>query len=448
MKCRDIYPDLVAAYGRFDELALSEWRVLLTDFQACMQLGDTQLKRFIPTELEDYEDEESYELDLDVQLTEFVLPIFTWRAVRLGCHVARFMSALAATFAERGDLWLQWRKDEIQGSVSASVRATSPEQFLLALLARNLLLIRSWTAEDEGILWLPADEDLTSISGVVQVDSSHDLDEWAEVLGKPPQDLHLRGLLCLAYYAAVAQLGEIEPAWSVPAPSRESQEQLDRMEGMLRAIQDSQAEALERQDAMIAQLERMVLYMKSTDRHACEESLRAELPNIYENLTAKARNLALASEQIYRTPGFAAPGTIVHGLATAFELQLQHSVISLLFDHLKYRKAENLRPLPEWDDAEQRGKPLWSPPQRADKCTLGTMKLILRHPHPAIEEFFAQFGLNRIDIQATIESVSNQRNPAAHGDCFDIGTAEAIRADWFHWNKRPGGIFSVFFRNE
>jgi hypothetical protein len=53
-----------------------------------------------------------------------------------------------------------------------------------------------------------------------------------------------------------------------------------------------------------------------------------------------------------------------------------------------------------------------------------------------------------MDIQAAIESVSNHRNPAAHGDCFDISTAEAIRADWFYWNKRPGGIFSVFFRNE
>jgi hypothetical protein len=175
--------------------------------------------------------------------------------------------------------------------------------------------------------------------------------------------------------------------------------------------------------------------------------LLTELPGVYGKLTAEVRSLLLASEQMYRTPGFAAPGQIVLGLATAFELQLKHSVISGLFDHLKYREVEKLRPLPEWTDAEQRDKPLWSPRARADGCTLGAMRLILRHSHPAIGEFFGQFGQDRADIQRAIKSVNDRRNPAAHGSCFDIGTAEAIRADWFHWGERPGGIFSVFFRN-
>jgi hypothetical protein len=177
------------------------------------------------------------------------------------------------------------------------------------------------------------------------------------------------------------------------------------------------------------------------------QTLTAELPGVYERLSETARNLFLASEQIYRTPGFATPGNIIHGLATAFELQLQHSVMAGLFDHLKYRKVETLRPLPGWKDAEQRDKPLWSPSAKADKCTLGAMRLLLRYPHSAIAEFFVQFGLDLADIQAAVESVYSHRNPAAHGDCFDIGTAEAIRGDWFHWNKRPGGIFSVLFRN-
>jgi hypothetical protein len=76
------------------------------------------------------------------------------------------------------------------------------------------------------------------------------------------------------------------------------------------------------------------------------------------------------------------------------------------------------------------------------------MRLILRHPHPAIGEFFVQFGLNLTDIQDATESVYDHRNPATHGQRFDIGTAEAIRADWFHWHHRPGGIFSVLFRTE
>ena len=232
------------------------------------------------------------------------------------------MSAFAATFAERGDLWLKWRKGEIECTVSVSVRTTGREQFLLALLARNLLLARSWPFEDEGLLWMPADEDLVSVPGVVHVDSSQDLEEWDEILGKPPQDLHPEGILCLAHYAAVAQFGEVESAPSEPATGRESREQWDLMLAGVRALENSRAEALERQDAIINHLERMWLSMNRTARDACEESLMAELSGGYEKLMQKAQNFLLASEQSFRTPDFAAPGNIVYRLATAFELQL------------------------------------------------------------------------------------------------------------------------------
>ena len=71
---------------------------------------------------------------------------------------------------------------------------------------RNLLLVRDWPAEDEGLLWMPADEDLRSVPEIMQVDRSRDLDGWVEVLGEPPRDLNLRGILYLAYCAAVEQL--------------------------------------------------------------------------------------------------------------------------------------------------------------------------------------------------------------------------------------------------
>jgi hypothetical protein len=190
----------------------------------------------------------------------------------------------------------------------------------------------------------------------------------------------------------------------------------------------------------------MVLNMKSTDRYACEESLLAELPGVYEKLAPEARNLCLASEQVYRIPGFAAPGTIVHGLATAFELQMRHSVVIGLFAHLKNQEVKKLQPLAEWTDVIQ-NKPLWSTNERAEMCTLGTMRLILKHTHPAIEEFFLQFGLDRRAISGALDSVYKHRNTAAHGGRFDIGTAEAVRTDWLGWDQRPGGVFSVFFRD-
>ncbi len=273
LRCRGLYPDLAAGFERFDEVARTQWFVLVKQLQASMELGDEQLRRFMLTEPEDYEKPEHYEIDLEMELSESIRPICAWRAVRLGCHLGRFMAAFAATFTEPGDLWLRWWKGEIEEPVSLSVREIGRERFLLALLARNLLLVRSWAAEDGGVLWMPADEDFISVPGILQVESSRDLDEWEELLGKPPQDLHLEGILYLAHCAAVSQLAEVESASTEPALFWESREQFDRIEGMLRAIQNSQAEALEQQEAIIGQLERMVLYMKSTDRHACEESL-------------------------------------------------------------------------------------------------------------------------------------------------------------------------------
>ena len=79
---------------------------------------------------------------------------------------------------------------------------------------------------------------------------------------------------------------------------------------------------------------------------------------------------------------------------------------------------------------------------------LGEMNLILNHPNPAVGEFFAQFGLSISDIRDATKLVLKHRNPATHGADFDIGTAQEIRAQWFRCNQRPGGVFSVFFRNE
>lgn len=224
--------------------------------------------------------------------------------------------------------------------------------------------------------------------------------------------------------------------------------QLDRIEEILESIQRSQSELSQRQDAVIDELMRVAAHMEATDRHACEQSLRSRLPNIRGKLTPAVRSFLLASWQMHRTPGFAAPGKLIDGLATAFERQLVHSVISLLFDHLRRRKAKDLWPMPDWQDAEQRGRPLWSTTSKAEKCTLGSARLVLRHPDSAVGEFFDQFGFDRAAIQGAIEPVYKHRNPAAHGSCFDTGTADAIRTDWFSWHGRVGGIYSVFFRNE
>jgi len=96
------------------------------------------------------------------------------------------MSAFAGTFSEGGDLWLKWRKGESQGPIPTSIQAIDRQFFLLGLLARNLLLVCSWPSEDEGVLWVPSDEDLISVPGLVHLDRTRTvIDEWEEVLGQP-----------------------------------------------------------------------------------------------------------------------------------------------------------------------------------------------------------------------------------------------------------------------
>jgi len=189
------------------------------------------------------------------------------------------------------------------------------------------------------------------------------------------------------------------------------------------------------QNALISQQERIVAHMDSTDRHACEEQLRAELHGVYGKLEPQARRLLLAAEQIYRVPGFAAPAQIVHLLSTAFEIQVWCSVISPL---LAFQDSKDEKP----------SKPVSLSHDRPKKFTLGGMKQRLRGSEPAIDEFFDLACLNRADIREALATVLGPRNEAAHGRPIDVGTAEAIRNDWLHWGGKSGGIFAVLFRPE
>lgn len=397
---------------------------------------------------EDYFSPEDYEMELGQHLADSIRPICVWRAVRIGWQVGRFIMAYARTFDEKGDIWLMWRRGEVPGAVSDWVRRIERGLFIFLLAARNLLLVRPLSGEDDGVLWVPADEGLASVSGILQIEATDDLVQWRELLGDPPGDVNLMGLLYLANLAAVAQLGEFEISPTRPGFARESQDQLNRMEEMLKTLQGSQDEALQRQDAVVDELMRMAEHMEHTDRHTCEESVLSQLPAVWGKLTPEVRSLMLASEQMHRVPGFAAPGKFIDGFATAFECQLKHTIMSHLFAHLKSSNVRELRPLPEWRDAEERNRPLWGPKERADMCGLGAARLILRHTEPAVEEFFERFGFDRATIQRAVEAVYKHRNTAVHGGSFDPGIASAIRADWLSWEGRAGGVFSVFFRDQ
>ncbi len=75
------------------------------------------------------------------------------------------------------------------------------------------------------------------------------------------------------------------------------------------------------------------------------------------------------------------------------------------------------------------------------------MERLLRHSEPAIDELLAFLRLNRTEVHGALTKVQ-PRNDAAHGRSIDIGTAEAIRADWLKWGGLPGGIFGAILKGD
>lgn len=323
--------------------------------------------------------------------------------------------------------------------------SNSRQTFISGLVARNLLLVRSWPSEDEGVLWVPTDGDLDSVPGLVRTDVTSGMEEWEEVLGEPPKDLNLLGILYLARVAAIAEVEAFEAGSDEPGAVQAAQDRSNRKEETFRAIMSAHSESREREDALIAQMERVVAGMTSSDRYCCEAALLEELGGVYSRLKPEGRSQLLAAEQIYRTQGFAAPGMTVHAIATAFEIQMRQSLLPELFAYLKFKGVRKLPPLPEWTGADRRSP--WEIGMKADHYALGKMLWVLRHTHPAIGEFFALCGLDRPGVLEALEEVGARRNVPAHGRPVDIGTTTTIRGDWFHWGGRPGGIFSVLFRN-
>lgn len=175
--------------------------------------------------------------------------------------------------------------------------------------------------------------------------------------------------------------------------------------------------------------------MRSTNRFACEESLSAKLGGYYERLCPQARSPLLQCEQIYRIADPQDPSSMVFQCCKAFECQMR----VLLRDLDGYLRHHGLS-THALDQIWRRRDP--------GRTTLGDAGRILGHDEAKIGEFFELAGLDRRLIREALEEVRQHRNDAAHPGEMSPGTARALLDDWFKWRGLPGGIFSVFFRNE
>lgn len=394
--CRARHPEVGEAMREFDGRAVQDLSSLLGSFGTTLLFVD--------------------ELDsVEPHFREFL----AWRAATLGCQVGRFMAALADSFPDQDSLWLKWRQGDLPGEVSDFVRKMDDKQFELALCANNLASVFSTCpCVEDGVLWLPADENLTSVPGVLQVDRcgpeewreicdrcDYFQSEWPEFLEPPPADINTLALLSMAWQAGVREPHKLERATC----------DVDEAQG--RSVFE---ELQYGQNAMIAQLEAMVETIKSTNVAACEESLKAKLPRVYMGLVPESLDHLLLCEQLSRLPSIAVPGAMLWAAATAWEIQFENSEETAGL--LKFGHTEG-----SWNSLYK----------RVDR--------LLRKPDIDTLKYLGDKGLDSAVILKACREVSRHRNPAAHGSKYGLGSARAILDRWYQWEGKPGGIFSVFF---
>mgnify|MGYP001580373906 CR=1 FL=1 len=410
-ECRSNYPAIVEAYRQFDQERLQTWVRLLEAFKTTVDLGDEKVGSMVPMPArEDFEDEEEYESAQEQAEDELAeaRQHFAWRAVRLAHYIGHYMTRYQRSHGQEANLWQRLRKQPFDDYVSSFVRDLDEELYTLALAAQHVYWVVALPEQQE-VLRLPSEGDLTNIEGVMQVDEVEDLEEWQEVLGTPPQQFSSFNLIYVAWAAAQWAAAEGEKGQAGGGSGFE--ELAEDVKGVR-----------ERQDITIDLLERMVASLSATDRHTCEESLQTQIGPLYSRLRPTARQCLLASEHAFRTKGYPDPSVIVSETARAFERQMKLTILPDLFKHLRSQYI--------------------IPPNRP---TLGKVAILFREHHEAVDEFCRRRGLDRQLLTEALEDVKGPRADALHEEPMLFQEAEDIRERWLGWRGQPGGVFAALF---
>lgn len=431
-RCQDRHRELVETYERTDLEALDTWFKILDVFVGCLR---PDLNEWVvvapPLSLPNEPDATEVQFALDE-----IRSLCEWRALHVGVLLGQFMAAFGSSFGAIIDPWLGWRTGKITGTIGKFIQAIPRWKYTYALAARYLMLVRVWPRREEAFVWIPLDEDIDE--GVVRIDDwvkveTAPIDEWEEILGVRPTEFNPGAVLFLAEETARALMQDIEPSANVESVASEQLEQLRHLEQLIR-------ETNSKQDVEINSIDRIVALMKSADKYSCETELKEVLPGFWGRLARPVRRQLIGAEQIRRMPGgHVTPEKVLHGIATAFELQLKHTVLETLLTHLR---SVGIKDIPEGaSDRDLVFRWYW----KADKYTLGSVKRLFASAHPAIKDCFERYHWDRNAILEAVETVAEHRNPAAHGREMDSYTVDAIREDWFNWRGRQGGLFSVLF---
>jgi hypothetical protein len=322
--------------------------------------------------------------------------------------------------------------------------------------------------ENDELIYLPTDGDLSDIRGIVSVLPSSDFSEWNKlmtgsdlVFKKKCADGSDRSITLDGYglFIILAWAAEFKQQKCTAGAVATSME--------VHSKRTSPAAYSVESNSAAQTFDSSQAFGSSRYREAEGSLCKVLGEHIYHLLCPPARNAAITAEYCWLDAQFPDPSTIVSHLATAFERELRDGVLRSFCESLR---VSGVRYYPESDgpaagstlSTRRVARPLPGMPvdhviplpvlfrggQMNERLTLGDMVRLLERPLPAMMKFFAAEGLDASRLATVGRKVAALRNPAQHQGGLLRERASDIRRDWLGLADPGSSIFSALIRTK
>lgn len=404
--CNQNFASLLQDYEKFDRKVLDILDELFRYFEVATKLAWPDLERFMNLQRDEFfetrdPDDENAEIDWEVtreiELSEFIEPAAYWRALRLGTYIGRIMKAFAKKFPAETDVWLDWWSSGDRNLYTEFLKAVGAKRFQLALHARNIAALNFETLAGNHVFWLPVDEDLNEIPGVLWVEYAPYIGDWQDIQGKGPVKRNLKEIF------ESTSMRDFERLTHGLAGQLAAGNEFSQLQGLLSPT-------------------------------SAAEFWETKMPSVWARCSPDTKNFLVSSHQLFESK-LAAPSIVICSLAQAYEHELKLSILMPLFRALRLAgKKEILHPV-------NANRVVWRSDWSPHRQTLEKTHQLLDHlPDP--DRFLRT---NRQAIMESIVLIKEDRNRACHGGSMRRLEVETIWNRWLHFGGYQGGIFAALY---
>lgn len=474
--CNERRHDLKQALEKFDNNTLKSIRDLLERCIKSLDCGEERARQLLSKEWKESgvdllpsEAEEAGISDYgwhDPSRTEHQqladwLRVLAFRAGQLFARTGAIMLSYEESHCTGDNPWLAWRLEDHDSAVARYVRALTEKEFLVALMARNI--VRIGTDPWRRHLILPTDGDIAGLDGILEVQVAVNIRDWEKILSQnfvrptvrisklhlgsgkvelgvdsvsPPSDLdglEWGHILHLGWCAALREASDEQPVEVQPSLLKALGELKDRVD----SISAAQMPVIDLLERIVGQL------TQSKRKFPAEESLREAIGSgVYSLLCPDTVANALAAEQILHDPASASPGLGVAALCMAFECELKNGFLARFCGFLAKRGLRSFPDFEKLDYGRFRPRVVVNGRPNCD-LTLGGIRLGLDSPRPETIEFCITEGKDLSMLRRQIDLVREYRNPPAHGGSMSFEHARRIREKLLGIASGDGGAFGL-----